>query len=485
MHRVSSAFALFLGLMLLVAQALPAFAQVDAQEGSATGVAGGSAALGEPVAVTNDAGQTVGAVTIAEVIDPFTAVNPDYPAEAGSRFVAVRAIFDANAGARFDIAPYTIVLQDQTGAIWDSTSLILPDDALVPQLSSQTLGPDSRVSGLIGFQLPEGATPVKVFYQPVSSRLVLLAELVASTLPPVGTAVPYTDSNGGVGIVTVREIVDPFDGVDPSYAAEPGSRYVYAELTFENNGEGPFWAESYGLLLQDRNGDLWSPQYVTRVGDPLLIPDLGYTQLAPGDRLTGAVVFSVPQDATLTGLFSSPTGEQLLPLAAIDGAADASAETGATTTPETSATVEAAPDATPEVIALPVYETPEPEADASACAALQTWLLAGTDQIAGAQGLANQAVNASDSTALNQISAQFALLADDETAVSAPAGGEAAQKALVATLRALSGATADAATAIDAGDDPANALALVSRASDRLVAIQVEMARVTGACVES
>lgn len=472
MRRLPSILSLLLGFALLFSQVMPTLAQVDAQEGST------SAGIGSPVPVTNDAGEVIGSVTIAEVIDPFTETNPDYPAEPGQRFVVVRAIFDADAGTRFDIAPWTIVIQDQNGALWDSTSLMLPDDAMVPQLSSQTLAPDSRVSGLIGFQVPEGVTPARIYFQPVSSRLVLLAELVATTLPAVGTAVPYTDSDGGTGQVTVREIIDPFTGVDPSYPVPEGSRYVYAALTFENTSDGTFHTDSYALLLQDANGDLWSPEYVSRTGDTLVVPDLGWTQLAPGDRLSGAVVFAVPSDAQLTGLFSSPTGEQLLPLAAASGASMPD-----TTVADATATAEPAVEenSTPE----PDVVTPEPDVAANPCTDLQDWLLAGTDRILTAQGLADDARRATDAATLTELSAQFAQMADDEGLVPVPAGGEAAEKALVATLRALSGATADAATALESGEDTTDSLGLVSRAQDRLAAIQSQMALVTGNCVSA
>jgi hypothetical protein len=474
MRRMPSILSLLLGFALLFSQVLPSFAQVDAQEGST------SAGIGSPVPVTNDAGDVIGSVTIAEVTDPFTDTSPDYPAEPGQRYVVVRAIFDADAGTRFDIAPSAIVLQDQNGTLWDSTSLVLPDDAMVPQLSSQTLAPDSRVSGLIGFQLPEGVTPARIYFQPVSSRLVLLAELVAATLPPVGTAIPYTDSDGGTGQVTVREIIDPFTGVDPSYPVPEGSRYVYAALTFENTSDGAFHTDSYDLLLQDANGDLWSPEYVSRTGDSLIIPDLGWTQLAPGDRLTGAVVFAVPTEAQVTGLYSSPTGEQLLPLAAASASGAPSDTTVVDVTPTEESTTEE--DASTPV---PALVTPEPEVSADPCTELQDWLLAGTDRILTAQGLADDARNATDGATLTDISSQFAEMADDEALSDVPAGGEAAEKALVATLRALSSATADAAAAQENGDDTTESLDLVSRAQDRLAAIQSQMAVVTGNCVSA
>ena len=73
--------------------------------------------------------------------DPFTEFDPAYPPEEGARYVALNVAFDADAGGRFDIAPWTIVLQDDAGFLWNQSSIVLPDDALMPELSSQTLAP--------------------------------------------------------------------------------------------------------------------------------------------------------------------------------------------------------------------------------------------------------------------------------------------------------------------------------------------------------
>ena len=76
-------------------------------------------------------------------------------------------------------------------------------------------------------------------------------------------------------------------------------------------------------------------------------------------------------------------------------------------------------------------------------------------------------------------------MADDEAQIAVPADGAASEKALIATLRALSGAAADAAAALDSGGDVTDSLNLVSRARDRLAAIQGQMALVTGNCVSA
>jgi len=231
--------------------------------GSASQVAAQDA--GAAVPVTDEEGVDVGSITVTEVIDPFTDFDPAYPPEEGGRYVAVNIAFDADAGNRFEISPYTIVLQDDAGYLWNQASMPLPDDALVPELSSQTLGPGSRVTGVVGFVVPEGREPARVLYQPESSRLIPLLNLTGEEPPALGDSVSIVDSEGGSGSVTVSEVVDPFEDVDPGQTSPEGGRFVMVTLVYENTSDGRFFVEPYGLLLRDENGNLWSATSVTRL----------------------------------------------------------------------------------------------------------------------------------------------------------------------------------------------------------------------------
>ncbi|HEX2281845.1 MAG TPA: DUF4352 domain-containing protein, partial [Thermomicrobiales bacterium] len=189
---------------------------------------------GAAVPVSDEEGAAVGSITVAEVIDPFTDFDPAYPLEAGGRYVAVNVVFDADAGNRFDIAPSDIVLQDDLGFVWNQASIDLAEDALIPELSSQTLGPGSRVTGVIGFIVPEGRTPARVLYQPESSRVIPLLNLTGEDPPALGETVAIVDSEGGSGSVMVTGVVDPFEDVDPSQSAPEGGRFVMVTLVYEN-----------------------------------------------------------------------------------------------------------------------------------------------------------------------------------------------------------------------------------------------------------
>src|SRR5215217_292228 len=311
---------------------------------------------GVTVPVTDEVGAAVGSITVTDVIDPFTEFDPAYPPEEGGRYVAVNVAFDADAGNRFDIAPSEIVLQDDAGFIWNQASMELAEDALNPQLSSQSLGPGSRVTGVIGFAVPEGRTPARVLYQPESSRIIPLLNLTDEKPPALGDTVSIVDSEGGTGSVTVSEVVDPFEDVEPGQTPTEGGRFVMVTLVYENTSDGRFFVEPYGLLLRDADGNLWSATSVSRLEESELVPDITSTQLAPGDRLSGAVVFVVPEGVGLAGIYTSPVSGQLLQLANLESGSEDEAR--------------AASDATSDESEA----TPAASTAAGACADLEQWL---------------------------------------------------------------------------------------------------------------
>ncbi|HLL49057.1 MAG TPA: hypothetical protein VK356_00190, partial [Thermomicrobiales bacterium] len=172
--------------------------------------------------------------------------------------------------------------------------MVLAEDALVPELTSQTLAPGSRITGIVGFEVPEDREPARILYQPESSRIIPLQDLSGEEPPALGDAVSIVDSEGGTGSVTVTEIVDPFEDVDPTQTPPEDRRFVLVTLLYENTSDGRFFVEPYGLLLRDVNGTLWTSTSISRLEETELIPDITRAQLAPGDRLSGAAAFVVP-----------------------------------------------------------------------------------------------------------------------------------------------------------------------------------------------
>ena len=450
MRHIRALFALFIACALLISGVpMHAVSPVAAQDGSFGG--------GLAVPVTDEEGGAVGTITVTDVVDPFTEFDPAYPPEEGSRYVAVNVAFDADAGARFDIAPWTIVLQDDAGFLWDQASVVLTDDALVPELSSQTLGPGSRVTGIVGFILPEGRTPARILYQPESSRIIPLENLSGEESPALGDAVSIVDSEGGAGSVTVTGVADPFEDVDPTQTPPEGGRFVLVTLAYENTSDGRFFVEPYGLLLRDANGNLWSSTSVSRLEESELVPDLTSAQLAPGDRLSGAVAFVAPAGADLSGIYTSAVSGQLVQLADLENESD--------------------------------DEPIEPASDVSvdgSCADLAEWLGNTRERIRLAVEMSLADATMEDLDVLAAHVTEYATLAEDQLANQPPPEAEAAGKALVSTLHAYSDALEQILGAGDPGKDVALELTegmnTFNDAGSRLRDIEAELVRIAGEC---
>jgi Domain of unknown function (DUF4352) len=457
MRHVRALLALFFVCVLLISGfPLGSASQVAAQD---EGVA---------VPVTDEEGADVGSITVTEVIDPFTDFDPAYAPEEGGRYVAVNVAFDADAGNRFEISPYTIVLQDDAGFLWNQGSMPLPDDALVPELSSQTLGPGSRVTGVVGFVVPEGREPARVWYQPESSRAIPLLNLSGEEPPALGETVSIVDSEGGSGSVTVSEVVDPFTDIDPGQTSPEGARFVMLSLVYENTSDGRFFVEPYGLLLRDEDGNLWNSTSVTRLEETELIPDITSAQLAPGDRLSGAVVFVVPEGTGLAGIYTGPVSGQLVQLADLEsGSAD---EAGATT----DATVDESEG------------TPAASTATGACADLEQWLTGARERIQRAGEMSLEDATLEDLDNLAEHADEYAALAEAQLADQAPPEAEAAGKALATTLRAYSDAINQILSANDPDKDAALELTegmnTFNDAGARLNEIEAELNRIAAEC---
>ncbi len=457
MRHVRALLALFIVCTLLISGFLVGTAFPVAAQGE-----------GAAVPVTDEEGAAVGSITVTEVVDPFTDFDPAYPPEEGGRYVAVNVAFDADAGTRFEISPYTIVLQDDAGFLWNQASMVLAEDALIPELSSQDLGPGSRVTGVVGFLVPEGRTPARVLYQPESSRLIPLQDLTGEEPPALGETVSIVDSDGGTGSVTVTEVVDPFEDVDPTQAQPEGGRFVMVTLAYENTSDGRFSVEPFGLLVRDASGNLWSATSVTRLEESELVPDLTSAQLAPGDRVSGAVVFVVPEGTDLAGVYTSPVSGQLLQLADLESEAAGEAAGAGDDTDDGSG------------------GTPIASTAAGGCADLEQWLVGAQESIQRAREMSVEDATLEDLDILAEHVDEYAAMAEAQLADQTPPEAEAAAKALVATLQAYSDSIAQILGANDPGNDVALELVegmnTFNDAGSRLDEIEAELNTIAGEC---
>ncbi len=268
-------------------------------------------ASGEPVVVTSVEGDELGTVALEAVEDPFEGFMEGYEPEEGARFVMLTVAFEATGEATFDAYPYGFVLRDADGLHWSSTT-IYREEAIPPDLQPQTLSPGNRISGVVGFQVPEDSEVTDVYYQPESSRLIHVLALQEVAGPALGDEVAYTSfqTEGAEGIVMVEDLDDPFEDLAEGYEPVEDSRYVVMTVSFESTGGGVLDADPYDLLLRDTDGFLWSFTSVPREEGSL--PELQSQLMSPGNRISGTVGFQVPEHSELAELYWQPESGHLV-----------------------------------------------------------------------------------------------------------------------------------------------------------------------------
>jgi hypothetical protein len=297
--------------------------------------------VGSEVTFLDDAGVAHGTITVQDVADPFTDYDPSYPPQDGSRYVVLTVSFDANtADQAFDTTPYNVKLRDTNGNMINPGSVYRPADVTVPDLQPQTLAPGNRVSGVIGFIVPEDAQIDDILYLPQSYRFITLADLMPGAGPLPGTPVDWTADTGATATITTN-ITDPFTELAEGYPPAEGMRDVVLFVVFENTGEIPFRADPSNLYLRDVNGNLLGRGSIPRPPESP-IADLEYQPMSPGDRISGVIPYNVPVDTQLIEVDYWPESARistLVDLVAGAGVPEASAEPA----PEGSAAASTAP----------------------------------------------------------------------------------------------------------------------------------------------
>jgi hypothetical protein len=147
-----------------------------------------------------------------------------------------------------------------------------------------------------------------------------------------GDPFTFVDAEGTErAVITVIEVQDPFGDFAEGYVPTEGTRVVTITVSYENTGPGPFETRPDHIVLRDTDGYLWSPASVQRSED-IEVPDLGYVQTAPGDRLSGMVAFQLPSESEIASVLLTPESSRLLLLADLDPNPEPAPEPGTATT---------------------------------------------------------------------------------------------------------------------------------------------------------
>lgn len=255
-------------------------------------------AAGPEVQFVDDEGVTRGTIQVTELHDPFEGFDPARPAADGERYVGLIAVFTAADDQTFDTNPYYIVARDTNGYLYTPGYVARPADVIVPDLQSQTLAPGNRISGFVGYNVPADVVLQDILYLPSSYRSIPLVQIGSAAGPPVGEPIPFTATDGSQATITL-EMVDPVTGTTSNPAE--GMRFLGLNVVFENTGALVYDANPTELYLRTAEGDLYYTSGFTRE-DVTVVPDLAAQLLAPGDRISGFVGYTVPTDATIVAI---------------------------------------------------------------------------------------------------------------------------------------------------------------------------------------
>ena len=137
----------------------------------------GAVAIGEPKAIADRAGTTLGSVTVRGVTDPFTEHDPGAPPAEGQRYVMLEMAFDAAEDQAIWANPGSIGLVGMDGTVFWPTWVPRPQPFLLQYLESTPLSPSDHVSGVIGFAVPQALEIASVVYNYEGDRFIPVVDL--------------------------------------------------------------------------------------------------------------------------------------------------------------------------------------------------------------------------------------------------------------------------------------------------------------------
>jgi len=137
----------------------------------------GAVAVGEPRTINDAAGTALGSVTVREVMDPFADFDPNAPPAEGQHYVGLDLAFEAAADQALWAYPGSVSAVGTDGVMYFPTWVPRPQPYLLQDVESTPLSPSDRVSGFVGYLLPEGVSVDAVVYNSDYDRYLPVADL--------------------------------------------------------------------------------------------------------------------------------------------------------------------------------------------------------------------------------------------------------------------------------------------------------------------
>jgi hypothetical protein len=250
---------------------------------------------GEPVLITDAAGQPLIEVTLDSFTPQFEGYDSSYAPDRGFEY-ALATVTVTNVGtAAYAANAYGFQLIDTEGFVNDSAWVMVDESVAPPMLDSTPIEPGASHTGSIVFQLLAGSEAAAITYSVTWDRVTFLA--VNASIPDLGAVVEVLGPNGRPVLnVTIEEWLDPLPDVDASVQPSRGYHFAGAVVTIENVGSGTYSLDPYSFKMLDADGFEASGTSAYRPEPE--IADLEYADLSSGDSVTGVVSFQVFNTST-------------------------------------------------------------------------------------------------------------------------------------------------------------------------------------------
>jgi Domain of unknown function (DUF4352) len=145
---------------------------------------------GAPVTILGEEGGEAGSVTVSDITDPYTEVDPGYGAPRGYHYVAATITFENTSSRPISIDPSAFMLVDDQGFASGAAGAYRGDAPEVPDLAYADLAPGDTVTGIVTYQVFNEAAPSRIIYSSGGTQLVTLAVLDTETTVPAISDIP-------------------------------------------------------------------------------------------------------------------------------------------------------------------------------------------------------------------------------------------------------------------------------------------------------
>lgn len=440
-------------LALVASTSVGALAQ-DATPAASPAASGDSAgpALGDAVVLFDDRGDEVAQMAVLAVTDPFEESTSN--ASRGSRYIAVEVAVQNLTDDVYEVDTFDIRVLDGEGILYNNSFVPRTDEseAATAELASVELEAGATTSGLLFYEMVDGAVPALIAYTNSYETFTLLADL-REAVPAEGEATVLYDEQGEeIGTITLDESLPALEDESDSFDVGRGETVFGANVTIENTGDGALTPDLYAMYVVDEFGLLYNTTRFFRDEEESAdLPDLSDEDIEAGDSAFGLVAFTLPTEVQVSYLLYIPGGQQLFVVAQLG---DGSVVSGDVLTPvpveEEETPVGGDIDETPEAAGTPVEVSAE-------CAELTDWSDATAENLAVLEEIeVLEAASPADVAPpdLRDAAVEIRDAAEAQGEIDTPELAVDTNDAVVTFLETFADALEEGADAIEGGADP-------------------------------